>query len=1117
MKKTNLLPLLFRRHHFLKTLLFMKLTTALLLLTCFQVSANAFSQTRITLKLQSTELKKALSIIERKSNYRFLYNEETVKAGTKVDVDASNTLVTDVLDKLFGSKLFYKILENNLVVITGKDMDVQETKLSGKVTSSVGEVLTGVSVKVKGSSLGTQTDGNGNFNLTVPDNAILVFSYVGFVTQEIAVSGRTSVNVSMVASTQKMDEVVVIGYGTASKRDLTGSIVKILGKDIADKPNTNPVASLQGKVSGLSVVNSGKPGQEPDIRLRGTVSKTQTKPLYIVDGIFNDNIDFVNPNDIESIEILKDASSLAIFGVRAANGAIVIATKKGKAGQLTVNFNTSVGVQKIVDKIALTDAVGFKTLLTEQFANQGTTPYQYFNLYNGNTDWQDQLTQKNAIINSNSISITSGSEKNRFYMGIGYINQQGIIKHEQLKKYSLNISDELKVSKAIKIGFNINGYNARLPQLHDFGNAISAAPIIDPFNTKYGVYNQTPFNLQSAQVDNPLRFVEETQGQNPSGVYRVVGNVFTEINFLKNFTFKATYYTDLAFNNSRRYTPLINVYDAVADMVVSANPKTKISQRDNTFSKFQQDYLLTYKKQFNDHGLTVLGGFSTNFNSYRETNGEASQFTTGNALPIPNDKRFWYLDNTVFVDPTSRTLIAADQDLFQNPLPLQWEQSTVSYFARALYNYKGKYLLNASFRRDGSSDISTRHQFQNFKAIGLGWELTKEKFMEKQKVFDFLKLKASIGTLGNQYTAIHYPFYPILKGSASVFGSGTNQQVLLGYSPAFIPDPNLQWETITATDLGAEFGLLKNRLRIEAAYYNKVTNNLLTNYPALNGQKPGITNAGKITNHGIELAVSWSDKLQNGLGYTVSGNLTTLNNVVNSIYKDGYEIFDGPARTRAGDPIGSFYGYVVDGVYQNAADSAKSPNAGYHPGDLKFRDVNGDGKISTDDRTIIGNPTPKYTYGFSLSLNYRGFDIGADFQGVSGNQIYRAWGNGANFARLNYRAARLNRWHGDGTSNTEPWVNDNSSIPASTYMIENGSYLRIRNAQMGYSIAGAALAKAHIKAARIYISGQNLKTFKHNSGYSPEFGGSATSFGVDGGGNLYPVPAIYTVGLNVTF
>ncbi len=1103
-----------QRKSIYKLLLFMKFTIALLLFASLHVSAKTYSQDRITLKLEGTELKTALKQIEKKSMYRFLYNDDVISAHRKVSINATNALVTEVLDNILTeTSLGYKVLDNNLVVITQKDFMVQETKVSGKVTGADGQGIPAVTVRIKGSGVATTTGADGSYNISAPDGATLVFSSVGYITQEATVGGRSQINITLQISSKDINEVVVIGYGTANKRDLTGSIVKISGKEVADKPNTNPIASLQGKVAGLSIVNSGKAGQEPDIRLRGTISKTQTKPLYIVDGIFNDNIDFVNPNDIESIEVLKDASSLAIFGVRGANGAILVTTKKGKVGQLTVNFNTSAGIQKITDKVALVDAAGYKTLLAEELANTGNAPYAYIDKYTGNTDWQKAISQ-DGFINVNNLSITSGTDKNRFYMGIGYTSQEGLIKHELLKKYSLNMSDELKVSKTIKLGFNFNGYKADLPQFQSFGDATRAMPILEPYNITAGAYNQTPYALQAAQVPNPLRLVEETQGQDLSKVYRVIGSLFAEVNFLKNFTFKATYYTDLAFNSNQHYTPIVRQYNLALDVLDTTDRRTQVSQRESTTSKFQQDYLLTYKKQFGEHGVTLLGGFSTIYNSYRETNGLVSQSTADGALPIPNDKRFWYLDNS-FADPSTRTYINPEKDLFGNAKPLQWEQSTASYFARALYNYKGKYMLNASFRRDGSSDVSANNRYQNFYAVGAAWELSKENFMQSQKTFDFVKLKASYGVLGNQYTAIHYPFYPLLAANAGIFGSGINQQFLLGYAPAFIPDPNLKWETISSTDIGIEIGLLNNRLRAEATYYKKITDGLLTDYPGLNGTKPGITNAGKISNNGIELSASWNDKFSNGLGYTLSGNLTTLKNKVISVFKDGYEIFDGLTRTRAGDPIGSFYGYVVDGIYQDAADSANSPNAGYSPGEFKFKDIDGDKAITPADRTIIGNPTPKMIYGFSLGLNYKGIDFGMDFQGVSGNQIYRAWGNRVNYAYVTYRAARLNRWHGPGTSNTEPRINDKLDPIASSYMIESGSYLRIRNVQLGYTFNAGQLKKLKMKSARVYVSVQNLKTFKHNSGFTPEFGGSALQFGVDNGG--YPVPAIYTAGINVSF
>ena len=462
MKKNNSMPF-FKRQDLLKTLLLMKLTIALILIASLHVSANVYSQTTITLKLQSVELKKALAIIERHSSFRFLYNDETIHSGNRVSLDVKNIPITKVLDAWLGSRsLSYKILGNNLVVITSGNVDVVQAKVTGKITSITGEPLENVSVKIKGSTLGTQTGPGGTFSIIVPDNATLIISYVGYEEIQVPVNGRSEINIVLKPSEKVMDQVVVIGYGSATKRDLTGSIVKIAGKEIADKPNTNPVASLQGKVAGLSVVNNGTPGAAPDVRIRGTVSIGQVHPLYIVDGIFNDNIDYLNPNDIESIEVLKDPSSLAIFGIRGATGAIAITTKKARAGQTVINFNTTYGFKKLVDKIKMVDGSQFKTLFAEENANNGiTTPFDYTGL-TANTDWIDAVT-RTANTSSSNLSISGSTDKNRFNMGLGYTADQGIVRHEQLEKMLFSLSDEFKVNRAVKLGVNLNFVRQNLP------------------------------------------------------------------------------------------------------------------------------------------------------------------------------------------------------------------------------------------------------------------------------------------------------------------------------------------------------------------------------------------------------------------------------------------------------------------------------------------------------------------------------------------------------------------------------------------------------------------------------------------------------------------------------
>jgi len=1060
--------------------------------------------------MNSADIKKVLFAIEKKTDYRFLFSEDMVKGKPKVTIDVINAPLSEVMDKVLeNTGIGYQVLNARLVVLKeGNSISaepLQEITVSGKVSSSAGEPLSGVSVSVKGSRLGTTTDANGNYSITVPDDAVLVFSYVGYEDQEVTVGGRNTINITLVLSVRVQDAVVVIGYGTANKRDLTGSITKIAGKEVSDKPNTNPVASLQGKVAGMSVVNSGQPGQEPDIRIRGTISRYQTKPLYVVDGIFNDNINYINPADIESIEVLKDPSSLAIFGVRGANGVIIVTTKKAKGGQLAVNVTSSLGFKKIVDKPELTDAAGFKTLYDEQRANQGLAPYPYYNLFQGNSDWIDLIQNDNALVTNNNVSITSGTDKNKFYMGLGYIQEEGLIRHERLEKMLLSINDELNVSKAIKIGFNFNGYRAMLPQLRSFSGALIATPIVEPFNTTYGVYNKLPEEIGGPQIGNPLMSVEATKNTSIQREYRAVGSLFAEIKFLKDFVFRANFLGDLGFNSGRNYTPLINVYAAEIDAVAPQGgfTRTSVNQYENTFSKFQQDYLLTYKKKFNDHGLTLLGGFTTYYDGYSAINGSVLQYTGRD--PIPNDKRWWYLNVFPYGDPSTRT---SNSD--------QWERTTVSYLVRGLYNYQGKYLLNASFRRDGSSEISPSNRYENFWAVGAAWEMSKEDFMLNQEIFDYVKIKASYGKLGNQYTGIHYPYYPNYEpGQTAVFG----ENILPAYVLAYRNDPKLKWETVTSVEGGFEVNVLKNRLRIEANYFHKLTNDLLTFVES--GSERFYINSGQIENKGIEASAAWSDRTQGGIEYSIGGNITTLNNKVKKVYTDGFQIISGPSRVFAGEPIGYFFGYEVEGVYQSYADKLGSPVASalgnYGPGDLKFRDINGDGQIDVNDRTKIGNPTPDFIYGLSGSASYKGFDVSIDCQGVYGNEIWRSWGNGNSFAQFNYRAARLGRWNGPGTSNWEPQVNDLASINRenSTYMIEDGSYFRIRNVQIGYTFNTSLLSRVHIKSLRVFVNGQNLKTWKETSGFTPEAGGSAISFGIDNGG--YPIPAITTFGINVNF
>jgi TonB-linked SusC/RagA family outer membrane protein len=1122
---------------YIKFLLHMKLTIAFMLITGLQLSAKTYSQQRITLTLQSTELKAALKQIEKKSIYRFLYNNDVLKSDQKISIDAINSLVTEVLDNVFNkTSLTYRILENNLVVITQKNFITQDVKVTGKVTGPGGEPVQGVSVKIKNSAVGTATDAAGYYSLSVPEGARLVFSSIGYVGTEVPVNGRTEINVVLQLAAKDINEVVVIGYGTASKRDLTGSIVKISGKEIADKPNTNPVASLQGKVAGLSIVNNGTPGQAPDIRIRGTVSIGQVHPLYVVDGIFNDNIDYLNANDIESIEILKDPSSLAIFGVKGATGVIAITTKKAKAGQVIVNFNTSYGTKKLVDKIEMANAAEFDLLFKEENANNGVATPDYSAL-TANTDWIDAVTRTGKF-NTNNLSVSGSTEKNKFTFGLGYLTDEGIIKHEKLERMLLSFSDEFKINKAIKIGVNLNASRQNnpfgagwvldaarkaMPQISAGTKSFRVANPYGGDSITQNIYSGLNVALQSAGVVNPLLEVENTWNKRISIEYRTVGSVYGELNFLKNFNFRSTFYADVSNVNSRQYSPLYYAYNPMTNEPYLYNAKTQVSENDDTYRKFQQDHILTYRKNFGDHNLTATAGITTYYFSAFARSGVAKPFTVGNALPIPDDKRFWYM-STQFNDPTA-TIAGSDQR----------EYATASVLGRVLYNYKNKYYFNASLRDDASSQIPTQNRHQKFWALGAAWDLTKEDFMQDITVIDFLKLKASIGVLGNQSasyldgTQINYPFYPRLNtGVGAPFGTTP----YLAAENSYEPSVDLKWETVQAQEIGVELNAFNNRLHFEANYFNKTTKDLMTYVDrSVQGLRAILENGGSFRNWGEEFSASWSQTLKKDLSVNVGGNITFLQNKVVSVndkipagYLSRQFQNNGSAesRTQPGLPIGSFYGYVVEGIYQSYADVLKSPIASavgaYGPGDLKFKDVNGDGIITADDRTVIGNPTPKFTYGTNINVNYKNFNLGIDMGGVYGNQVFRTWGSlESPFQRVNYPKEKLNRWHGEGTSNWTPIISQGHrfNYNGSTYNIEDGSYFRLRNIQLGYNFGQQLISKAKIKSLRAYVNIQNPKTWKNNLGYTAEFGGGATAFGYDNAGGAIPV--VTTFGLNVTF
>ena len=989
------------------------------------------------------------------------------------------------------------------LVLSGTTVFAQEKTVTGVVTDSFNEPLIGASIVVQGTTNGVITDLDGKYSIKVTPGATLQFSYVGMEKQSIKVGNQSIINVQLKDDSQMLAETVVIGYGSAKKRDLTGSITNIKGDEIANKPVANPLSALQGKVAGVQVINSGRAGEDPEIRVRGTNSINGYKPLYVVDGLFNDNINFLNPQDIESMEILKDPSSLAIFGVRGANGVIIITTKKAKVGQTRVNINGSFGFKSVPNQIEMVDAAGFKELYNEQLRNEGNPEFD-FTGWNGNTNWQDEIFQTGFITNNN-VSITGASEKHSFYLGAGYAYEQGNIKNEKYSKITLSVSNEYKLTDNFRVGFQFNGARILPADTKTVTTAVRATPVATVFNDQYGLYTTLP-EFQKAQMNNPMVDVDLKANTTRAENYRGSGNVYAEWDFLKHFQFKAMFSMDYASNNSRKFTPIIQVYDASAEgnIVTLGDGKTGVSQAKQTEMKTQSDYLLTYTNTWGDHSLTATAGFTTYYNKLENLGAARAQ---GVGLVIPDNPDKWYVSIGDAGTSTNEST--------------QWERATVSMLGRILYNYKGRYLFNGSFRRDSSSAFSyTGNQWQNFYSVGAGWLISEEEFMKDITWLDMLKLKGSWGTLGNQNLDKAYPAEPLLSNAYSaVFG--TPSAIYPGYQLSYLPNATLRWEKVEAWEVGAEANFFRNRLHLEGVYYKKTTKDLLAEVPGISGTVPGIGNLGSIENKGIELAINWRDQIGDW-NYSIGGNLTTIKNKVLSLVQEGYSIISGDksqSYTMAGFPIGYFYGYKVEGVYQNQAEIDNSPKntlATVTPGDLKFVDVDGNGEITPADRTMIGDPTPDVTYGINFSVGYKNWELGVDMMGQAGNEIYRTWDN-YNWSQFNFMKQRLNRWHGEGTSNSQPLLNMKHTINNlnSEYYIEDGSFFRIRNVQLAYNFDKTLLSRIGVQALKLYANIQNLKTWKHNTGYTPELGGTAIAFGVDNGS--YPMPVVYTFGFNLTF
>jgi len=987
----------------------------------------------------------------------------------------------------------------------------QQTVTGTVVDAETGETLPGVNIRVKDSDTrGTVSDFDGNFTLTLePGEEILVFSYVGYTAQEVSIDGREELFVELQRSVGELDELVVIGYGSVRKRDVTGAIGQVSAEDIGKITSLNAEQSLQGKVSGVQITTtSGAPGANAAVRIRGVGTFNNSSPIYVVDGVIIDDISFLNPSDIQSMEVLKDASATAIYGSRGANGVILIQTKTGAGleGETLVSVSIESGIQQLENQIDLLNGREFAIISNEirsgSYNNVDAVP---------NTNWQDLIFDV-APVQNHQVSVSGASENSDYYVSLGYFQQGGIIEKSNFERLNLKINNNYTLSESVKLGNNItiSPYRQRVAPNVTYA-AYRAQPLLEPF------YDDGSFGVVF-NVGNPLADLANSNNYN-RGV-RIVGNVFGEFTVADGLMIRSSFGTDAALNRGENFTPSFTVF----------NPDGSESQQNNEFSDLFKSEGINYNllwentanyiKEINDkHQVNAVAGLTV-----QQTKSEILQLSGQNV--IRDGEEFWYMQPSYIIDEGNN--INTLSSIFNGVDPNQF-YNMVSYLGRVVYSYDDTYTATLTLRRDGSSKFSEDNRWGTFPSVAFGWNVDRESFMQDVSLIDNLKLRASWGMIGNEKISYYDRFARVNANLVSVFGNpdATFSAATFGQSG----NSDLKWETTTQTDIGLEIGMFDNRLSGEFDFYNRVTDDILVELSIPghlgNGQGQRIRfNAASILNRGVEFRINWQDYVGDfSYGLTVLGN--TVHNEVQAIGGNsgvddeliGGFLANGQSVTRSvvGKPIGSFFGYETDGIFQNQDELDSYPSmsqAGV--GDLRFVDTNGDGQINGDDRTFLGSPIPEFVYGFSVDLDYKNWDFSVGFQGQYGNKIF----NGKNVVRpdpYNFEQHVWNRWTGEGTSDTEPRPSFGgyNFLPSDRF-ISDGSYVRLRSLNLGYNLPSAVASKVQMSQARIYLKATNLFTWTGYSGYTPEIGsGNVLSNGIDTG--IYPIPRVISIGINTTF
>ncbi len=1118
-----------------KLFLVMRFSLVLFAVCMININANIFSQdSKIQLDLTNVTIKEVLREIETQSEITFLYNNKDLDVSRIVSIQGVELDVAEALNEIFqDTNIEYIIKGKQIVLINTKSIKQDSIiTVNGKVVDGANLTgLPGVTIIEKGTINGTTTDANGQYTITVHTNATISYSYIGYVTEEKVVRQSQTLDIMLIPDILSLNEVYVIGYGTLKKSDLTGAVASVRADELIESVGSGIDQALQGRTAGVTITtNSGTPGGGVNVRIRGTGTTTNPDPFFVVDGVpvSADAIGAMNPGDIESMEILKDASAAAIYGSRAANGVVLITTKKGVNGKGKISFDAYTGVQNLAKKYDVASAEEYIRLRNAAgYPFEDTIP-EY------NVDWQDEIFSS-AYIENYQLSFLGGTENSRYAIIGSYYDQEGILNGTDYKRYTARVNTDNKVKPWLLIGENLlysysiqNSYREEKDEYKSpIINAMTADPASPVYDTTGNWYDPDRNN-----TFNPVGYVE--RNSYVTGNKKLMGNLYADIQPFDWVKYHASFGFDVTDVNIEEYIP--EYFVAPADQA----PTSIFRVRDENWDSWIFENNITISKKLNKHDITLLGGYSRQKNIYR--------YQSSTASGVPESKELRRLANAE--NPVNNTVTDVDNSSYLD----RWEPydaTLVSYLGRVIYSFDGKYDFTASLRRDGSSKFGPDKRWGVYPAFAGGWKISEENFMDDIPFINFLKLRVGWGQLGNQEIG-NYEYYLTLV-SGFDYTTGKEEAIVPGSAPLSVANEEIHWEEAAQTNIGLDINLFKNQLSLTADYYIKNTKDMLVEVPipmVVGVQQNPTINAGEVLNKGFELNIIHK-KVIGDFSYNIGGNIAFLNNEVTYLGEGGIPISSAAflakgtlSRTEVGYPIAGFYGYVVEKIFQNQDEvdelNAAAPDGFYdtpftRAGDYKFKDITGpdgipDGEVTDADRTLIGSPHPDFTYGLRLELNYKNFDLSVFGQGVYGNDICQAvlLLLETPDMRFNVSDKMLNYWQQEGDNTDIPRLDPyaaNDNLRFSDHYIKDGSYFRIKNVQIGYNLRNV-FNKSGIERFRVYIGAQNLLTITSYDGFDPEIGIGATQTGAkQGAGNLdigidrgfYPVARTFLTGINLSF